>query len=795
MYFFDSELTKASAFARVRAILNVDWWGIMKSLFFCVAMFFLGSSVWAQSLFLLSPDANLKIDLDNFRKLGVSGRCDPVAAVKVHLTDAFGKSAATVVAPCIQGAFLSVADVHELSDGSIRVRASQVIAGVAQYSVGYVKKDTLSPTLVEPRAGAVVGVDNYRSVLVRGRCSSTSQVRIDVTGADAARLPSLYVACEGAEFQTYLDLNYLVDGNLRIKVSLKADTSKYSYVGLKKDVAAMKLSPSPSRFEGALTAHELLGQKSIAAFSLDSIQAKDFADAALLASKAVPGTRIVLPSGEFTGVNALFQAKGEVNRPIVIEGAAGGATILKGLTALTLSGSYLLLRNIVIQDPDAFVHSGKGSLIYVDACKLCGINNLKITGSPRAMMNAEKSDLNTFKYIRVVSTSKKVEIFGNSFIDKKNAGSIILIERAKVWTGTPDGHRIFNNLFSGRELQGHSANDFDMIRIGDGSTCHAPSKAEAETYLQENAALSGTTIEFNVFENGHLNAAHLQECKSRSYVGSACSAEPEIISIKAPHTIIRFNTFRNNYGGLTIRQGYQDIIEGNYFSGDNRPAGIAEVNRFSAGVRVTGDSHLVMHNHLENLMTENRMSGGIALVAGQENAGASGYWQVESSLIAFNHIQNVSLKPLALAADYGSTKVLPPQNSVISNNSFLVKGEALVSDAPNGDYFSKIIFKDNLISNATAGFSKKFAKGLAIESPLVVPWGFSTPSNLELTGSEGILRSSLLRHAELLSALGSLVKAEDQQRLKNLLNLLLIKNGTLYERYIPQAPHEVGAAF
>jgi len=115
------------------------------------------------------------------------------------------------------------------------------------------------------------------------------------------------------------------------------------------------------------------------------------------------------------------------------------------------------------------------------------------------------------------------------------------------------GTRIDHNYFFGHNYGGN----FETIQIGYGM----------------NSALydAGTIIEYNKFEN--------------------CNSDNELISLKTSGNFIRYNYLLNNHGHITIRNGENNIIEGNFIICD-------PLNVNSNGVRIYGANNRIINNYI-----------------------------------------------------------------------------------------------------------------------------------------------------------------------------------------------------
>lgn len=542
------------------------------------------------------------------------------------------------------------------------------------------------------------------------------------------------------------------------------------------------LTPAASQF-GSLETYSVVAASSIA-------------DAVTKVRVASGGTRVRLPAGTFRDINITVQGAGSSKtQAVVLEGQANGSTILSGKVKIVVKGSNIVLRYLTFKDADSFDYGGGSALIKFDACLTCGLLRATISGGPAASMDAGGNDLRHFKSVMIGGTSQNVEIGYNTFRGKRNAGSMVLINRST--TKNIDGHRIYKNLFSDRQLMGNNANDFDVIRVGDSATSQSPSPSTAGSMLLATSpSIVGNIVEFNVFQNVSMEPSIVSACNaSNGWNTNPCKGEPEIISVKAPQSIVRFNSFFSCSGGITVRHGFQSIIEGNYMSGKNVAQGVNVIKPNTYGIRIIGENHLVMNNHIQDLSVSSSLLAGISVLPGQSNAALSGYWPVYDSIIAMNTIKNVDTKVLSLASDYGNnSKTILPTKMVISNNVFIAnKSAAIVNQATSTTYLSSIIFKDNYNDGVPpSGALSTSVNNTTTIATIDIGNGITAPSSVSYVAAGGILSQSSTRRSGLLSQLRTVSSDAAVQRMQGLMKFLKLSNGALYSNMPPLRENQVG---
>ncbi|GHB96028.1 chondroitinase-B domain-containing protein [Cerasicoccus arenae] len=260
-----------------------------------------------------------------------------------------------------------------------------------------------------------------------------------------------------------------------------------------------------------------------------------------------------------------------------------------------------------------------------------------------------------------------------SFIGKRSEKSLIVITHYVETGGSDRGgeHTIINNYFGDRPTLNpadSNDNEWEIIRLGDSSSVCLD---------------TATIVADNLFEE--------------------CDGELETVSNKSSGNFILGNTFRDTEGQITIRQGENCLIEGNYFLGTG--------SSYEGGIRVTGDGHTVINNYFEALNGTGKRAA-ISLVAGQLNwdpgddcISVSGYRPVTNTLIGHNTIVNCK-RPFEFGADSSGTRNQAPSSVSLSNNAVYSTGSnSILTYSQTG---SSIAYSGNVFYH-TSGTSKLFS--------------------------------------------------------------------------------------
>ncbi|QNE73320.1 lyase precursor [Streptomyces finlayi] len=151
----------------------------------------------------------------------------------------------------------------------------------------------------------------------------------------------------------------------------------------------------------------------------------------------------------------------------------------------------------------------------------------------------------------VVVRGDDVKIDRNRFHDKTTEGIFVVVDGPGA-TAMAQRPNIFKNHFSDHSFSG--SNGGEAIRIG---------------FSGRALSSAGAIVERNLFER--------------------CDGDPEAVSVKSSDNTIRYNTIRDSRGGIVLRHGNNSRVEGNYLIGG------------ANGVRVYGNDHLIVNNHLSGL--------------------------------------------------------------------------------------------------------------------------------------------------------------------------------------------------
>lgn len=358
--------------------------------------------------------------------------------------------------------------------------------------------------------------------------------------------------------------------------------------------------------------------------------------------QASPGDNFLLAEGVWKDQYIQLIGHGKKDAPITIRPHVKGKVVLTGSSRLDISGSWLVadglkFENGALEEGQQIVRFS-GTMGDATDCRFT--NSIITNYNP---VNREK------RYLWVTLYGKRNQLDHCRFENHNHLGITLAVMRPK---GERDDHLIEYNHFLNRTPRRNNGNE--VIRIGTGD--HA-------------LTVSGTTVQFNLFE--HTNG------------------ELEAISVKSSGNIIRFNTFRQVAGTVTLRQGQNNKVIGNFFIGDNAPE--------TGGIRVTGDDHLIANNLLQDLAgAEN---GGIVLICGHRYGLKATYHTVRRTVIAHNTLVNINgaLLKIDNRCEREQGARLPESLTIINN--LLVNSTGQLIDGEEGPGW---VWAGNLAYTSTA---------------------------------------------------------------------------------------------
>ncbi|MFC0629250.1 polysaccharide lyase 6 family protein [Kribbella deserti] len=334
-------------------------------------------------------------------------------------------------------------------------------------------------------------------------------------------------------------------------------------------------------------------------------------------NRATAGAQIVLANGTYAVPSG---------SPITISGRNGTSTSPITISAETRGG-------VILTGPHSFLFSSSSN-ITISGFSFRQSSTLNIPAEC-ARIRLTRNDFAMASTVShsVVVRGNDAKVDRNVFRDKTTSGCYLVVDGP---SGTAMAQRthILRNHFRDHSFSG--TNGGEPIRLGVGS--RALSSANA-------------TIEYNLLER--------------------VNGDPEAISVKASGSTIRYNTVRDSLGGIVLRHGNNNRVDGNYI--------LAGVN----GIRIYGNDHLIVNNYVADLDELDGVGGaGIVLgsgsvrdhYSGESDTSRKGNDAPDRVTIALNTLRN---NKEAIVGE--SQRSLPPLACKISDNLLVADSGTLVS--------------------------------------------------------------------------------------------------------------------
>ncbi len=328
-----------------------------------------------------------------------------------------------------------------------------------------------------------------------------------------------------------------------------------------------------------------------------------------MVKKAMPGDTLLIENGTYTNVQILFSGKGAEGKPIVIAAQTPGKVFIEGESRLSLTGEWLEVSGLWFRNgfsPTGTIIEYRSGSKHAYHCRVtdCVIDRFN-----------PPSRLTKGNWVQLYGRFNRIDHC--SLCGKLNTGVTV----AAVLDGVDEqNHSIDNNYFGPRPP--HGSNGGETIRTGN-------------SFTSRTKAL--ITIEDNYFDR--------------------CSGEVEILSIKSGYNTIRRNTFFECEGGLVLRHGDYNVVEGNLMIGNNKPN--------TGGIRIINKNHKIFNNYLCGL-AGHRAFGGFSVMNGVPNSPDYRYHNVENTDIYNNSLIDCAEIQFCLGKDF--ERVVIPNNVTFRDN-------------------------------------------------------------------------------------------------------------------------------
>ncbi len=352
-----------------------------------------------------------------------------------------------------------------------------------------------------------------------------------------------------------------------------------------------------------------------------------------------PGDTILVMDGTYNIGGTKVTRGGTVLNPIVIKSKnLFGAQITGASYFNTSYQSYVTYEGFAFKvDPVSTIF------------KMEGCDHVRITRN-WFRMNASSDTTQTSKWITIgelwdneVCTSHHNRIDHNLFDGKHDQGAWMIIDGSHGIVPAISQHdRIDHNIFQNNTPR--VTNEKETIRVGVSDLSHKD---------------AFTVVENNLFMD--------------------CDGDPEIVSVKSNCDTIRNNTFRRCLGTISLRQGNNSVVEGNFVFAEGKTAIYGGSTIGCGGVRVYGLNHKIYNNYFEGL-TGYKWDAACTLTNGDvtnTSTSLSSHFLPENIVFAFNTLVN-NKSNIEIGFDNNASYGKAPINCILANNIVVANENPLV---------------------------------------------------------------------------------------------------------------------
>ncbi len=355
-------------------------------------------------------------------------------------------------------------------------------------------------------------------------------------------------------------------------------------------------------------------------------------------NEAKPGDEIVMKNGDWKDAEIHFKANATKEAPIVLRAETSGKVTISGVAALVFESDYLQADGLVFTNG------------YTTAKTVVGFESSNCILSNSAIIGFNPPDFKTKSYW-VFFKGNYNHLTNCYFTGKNNVEPLVGND-----LGSARHNKVSGCYF--KDIPYAKQNGREILRIWGPGKLADPSPDGAFF-----------TVEGNLFDHADGEGV-------------------EIISLKSNHNIVRNNTVLATMGGITNRQGHDNVFEGNIIIGEKRSG--------TLGIRVTGENLRVANNYVADVAED-----GLLLMAGEyveanltdafkpQNKDANGkglarYRQVKNSVFENNYFLYVGGTGITIGSSYKRhwpehQMVLLPEKNVLKNNLVVSPTSAAIS--------------------------------------------------------------------------------------------------------------------
>jgi hypothetical protein len=334
---------------------------------------------------------------------------------------------------------------------------------------------------------------------------------------------------------------------------------------------------------------------------------------------AQPGDRVEVAPGDYSTTLVRVARSGTAQAPITI--AAAGPVRFTGTGGLDLAGAS----HVVVQ---GFVFDNAAGLTVPGDALANRVTRNVFQGNPSGASLTVKAD--------------DTEVDHNTFQNRTSEGVYLQV----VGPGSKDMAQrvhVHHNYFFNHQFKGD--NGGESIRFGLSGRQHA---------------VANGLIEYNLFNKA--------------------DGDSEAISVKSSNNTLRYNTIINSRGTLSLRHGWNTLVEGNILIGK------------TTGIRFFGNNHVIINNIVQDT-TGTAMEVGGGEVRDDTTSGTN-HEAADHGLVAFN-----TLSGTGNLLWFNSSKPFPPSDTTVANNILLGHGSTAAGKGTGGSSH----FTTNILFGAPAG--------------------------------------------------------------------------------------------
>lgn len=335
-------------------------------------------------------------------------------------------------------------------------------------------------------------------------------------------------------------------------------------------------------------------------------------------ARARPGDRVEVAAGVYDAGPIRVGRSGTAGAPITI--AATGQARFTGSGGLDLTGAAHVVVQGFVFDNDA------GLTVPGDAAGDRVTRNV-FKGNPGKADLTVKADDTEVDHNRFENRTAE-----GVYLQVTGPGSKDMAKRVHV-----HHNYFFNHQF-------HGTNGGESIRFGLSGRQHA---------------VADGLIEHNLFDKA--------------------DGDSEAISIKSTKNVVRYNTITGSRGTLSLRHGWNSVVEGNILTGG------------TTGIRFFGNNHVIVNNIVED-------TGGTPIEFGggevrDDTTSGTDHEAADHCLVAFN-----TLSGTGGIVWFNDGKPFPPSDATLADNVLLGKGKPAAKGTGSDSHFT-----GNILFGAPAG--------------------------------------------------------------------------------------------